>query len=71
MGSCFRDWKIVLVMMSVVTCFAVMNILIKMAISEGMHQLVLVTLRQFVATIFIVPIAYFRERYLNLLNIYS
>ncbi|KAF3324755.1 WAT1-related protein [Carex littledalei] len=62
MGYCFRDWKIVLVMISVVTCFAVMNLLIKMAISEGMHQLVLVTLRQFVATIFIAPIAYFRER---------
>ncbi|XP_078173615.1 WAT1-related protein At3g30340-like isoform X2 [Carex rostrata] len=62
MGSCFRDWKIVLVMISVVACFAVMNILIKMAISEGMNQLVLVTLRQFVATIFIAPVAYFRER---------
>ncbi|KAJ4776768.1 WAT1-related protein [Rhynchospora pubera] len=62
MGSCLRDWKLVLVMLSVTACFSVMNILIKVVITEGMPPLVLVSLRQLVATVFIAPIAYLRER---------
>lgn len=41
---------------------AVMTALVKKALEQGLNRLVLVTLRQLVATIFLAPIAYFKER---------
>ncbi|KAJ3672648.1 hypothetical protein LUZ60_007369 [Juncus effusus] len=42
--------------------FAIMVGLIKKALDEGMNMLVIITLRQLVATVFLAPIAYFKER---------
>ncbi|KAJ1257571.1 hypothetical protein BS78_10G006500 [Paspalum vaginatum] len=39
-----------------------MRALIKKALQEGLDRLVLITLRQLVATVFLAPIAYFKER---------
>lgn len=41
---------------------AVMVSLVKVAMDGGMNPLVLVTLQQLTASIFLAPIAYFRER---------
>ncbi|KAF8662314.1 hypothetical protein HU200_004202 [Digitaria exilis] len=41
---------------------AVTTALLKKALQEGLDRLVLITLRQLVATIFLAPIAYFKER---------
>ncbi|KAJ3672659.1 hypothetical protein LUZ60_007380 [Juncus effusus] len=60
--GCWREWMPFIAMIVVDVGFAVMNTLIKVAISTGMHPLIIVTLRQLIATIFIAPIAYFRER---------
>ncbi|VAI41191.1 unnamed protein product [Triticum turgidum subsp. durum] len=56
------DWKPIVTMLAVVTVFAVMNTLTKMAFNEGMHTTVLIVLRQLTATLFLAPIAYFKER---------
>uniref|UniRef100_A0A0E0H1M3 WAT1-related protein n=1 Tax=Oryza nivara TaxID=4536 RepID=A0A0E0H1M3_ORYNI len=61
MGSC-NSWKPTVTMVGVVVVFAVMNTLTKMAFNEGMRSTVLITLRQLIATLFLAPIAYFRER---------
>lgn len=41
---------------------AVMTALLKQALSQGMNRLVLITFRQMLATVFLGPIAYFKER---------
>uniref|UniRef100_A0ACD5Z9L6 Uncharacterized protein n=1 Tax=Avena sativa TaxID=4498 RepID=A0ACD5Z9L6_AVESA len=56
------DFKATVTMVVVVVVFAVMNTLTKMAFNEGMHTTVLIVLRQLIATLFLAPIAYFRER---------
>ena len=42
---------------------AVMTALLKQALNQGMNRLVLITFRQMLATVFLGPIAYFKERY--------
>ena len=44
---------------------AVTTTLIKKALQEGLDRLVLITLRQLVAIVFLALIAYFKERYRN------
>ncbi|KAF3324757.1 WAT1-related protein [Carex littledalei] len=57
-----EEWKPALAMVAFDIIFAVMTGLIKKALDEGMSKLVIITLRQIVATIFIAPIAFFKER---------
>ena len=59
------DCKPTVAMVAVVVVFAVMNTLTKMAFNEGMHTTVLIVLRQLAATLFLAPIAYFRERFVS------
>ncbi|XXG66988.1 hypothetical protein AAC387_Pa06g0434 [Persea americana] len=56
------EWKPVFAMIAVDVAFAIVNILLKRVLDEGMSHLVLVTYRQAIAAVFIAPIAYFRER---------
>ncbi|KAG6513623.1 hypothetical protein ZIOFF_023955 [Zingiber officinale] len=58
------EWncKPVLTMLAVGMALAVMNIMIKKEIQEGMNRLVFITLRHLVATLFMAPIAFFHER---------
>lgn len=45
--------------------YAVMNIVIKVALEDGLNHYVFVTYRQLVATLAISPVAYFAERYVE------
>ncbi|KAL6629336.1 hypothetical protein ACP70R_029101 [Stipagrostis hirtigluma subsp. patula] len=55
-------WRPVMAMLVYNLIFAVMASLVKKALEEGLNTLVLITLRQLVATVFLAPIAYFKER---------
>lgn len=52
-----------MVMLLIDAAYGVINSLIKKSLDQGLNELVLVTLRQLIATAFLAPIAYFRERY--------
>nr|CAD1831083.1 unnamed protein product [Ananas comosus var. bracteatus] len=58
----WREWGPVAVMVAADVGFAVMNVMIKKVIDEGMDRLVIVTLRQLVATFFMAPIAKTRPK---------
>ena len=60
-----HDWKPVIAMLVFDLISAVTTALIKKALQEGLDRLVLITLRQLVATVFLALIAYFKERYRN------
>ncbi|VAI41042.1 unnamed protein product [Triticum turgidum subsp. durum] len=57
-----QEWKPVMGMLAFDLISAVMTALVKKALEQGLNRLVLVTLRQLVATIFLAPIAFFKER---------
>ena len=65
------EWKPVIAMLVFDLISAVTTALIKKALQEGLDRLVLITLRQLVATVFLAPIAYFRERYVQKCDIFS
>ncbi|GJN18750.1 hypothetical protein PR202_gb05946 [Eleusine coracana subsp. coracana] len=56
------EWRPVIAMLVFNLISAVMTALVKMALQQGINTLVLITLRQLVATAFLAPIAYFKER---------
>jgi large subunit ribosomal protein L9e len=60
------EWRPVVGMLAFDLITAVMSALVKKALERGLDRLVLVTLRQLVATIFLAPIAYFKERYAHI-----
>jgi len=55
-------WRPVMGMLAFDLITAVMTALVKKALEQGLNRLVLITLRQLVATVFLAPIAYFKER---------
>jgi len=60
-----HDWKPVIAMLVFDLISAVTTTLIKKALQEGLDRLVLITLRQLVAIVFLALKAYFKERYRN------
>ncbi|KAG0453193.1 hypothetical protein HPP92_025857 [Vanilla planifolia] len=60
------DFKPAAVMVVVSVAYAVMNVLVKEAIDGGMSGLVLITLRQLVAVLFMAPVAFVTERNVGL-----
>lgn len=62
------EWRPVMAMLVFNLISAVMTALVKEALQQGLNSLVLITLRQLVATVFLAPIAYFKERYLKILH---
>ncbi|KAL6848423.1 hypothetical protein ACP4OV_021717 [Aristida adscensionis] len=56
------EWRPAMTMLVFNLSSAVMTALVKKALGEGLNMLVLITLRQLVATVFLAPIAYFKER---------
>ncbi|XP_008677377.1 nodulin protein isoform X1 [Zea mays] len=56
------EWRPVMAMLVFNLISAVMTALVKKALQQGLNALVLITLRQLVATLFLAPIAYFKER---------
>lgn len=61
MAAC-QKWKPVIVIVTVYFLMAVMNILFKKILDEGMNQLIIMTYRLTAAAVFLGPIAYFCER---------
>ncbi|EOY23796.1 hypothetical protein QUC31_008437 [Theobroma cacao] len=59
--SC-AEWKPFIAMIAIDFLFAVVNILLKKVLDEGMNHLVLITFRLTISTIFLAPIGYFWER---------
>ncbi|KAL6861397.1 hypothetical protein ACP4OV_017097 [Aristida adscensionis] len=61
-AGCMEQWMPTVAMVATYVVIAVMTALIKEALNQGMNMLVLITFRQMVATVFLGPIAYFKER---------
>ncbi|KAF8379883.1 hypothetical protein HHK36_027348 [Tetracentron sinense] len=57
-----NEWQPVIVMIAVDFAFAIVNVLLKKVLNEGINHLVLITYRQSISTLFLAPIAYFWER---------
>ncbi|PON93003.1 Plant-drug/metabolite exporter [Trema orientale] len=60
-GKSCDEWKPFIAMVGVDFVFAVLNILLKKVLDEGMDHLVLVTYRLSISAIFLAPISYFWE----------
>ncbi|KAK3024611.1 LOW QUALITY PROTEIN: hypothetical protein RJ639_043939 [Escallonia herrerae] len=60
--NCFQEWKLVLAMVTVDLALAIVNILLKKVLSEGLNHLIIIIYRQSISTILLTPIAYFWER---------
>ncbi|XP_062232912.1 WAT1-related protein At4g01440-like [Phragmites australis] len=61
-AGCTEQWMPTAAMVATNVVIAIMTALIKQALNQGMNRLVLITFRQMVATVFLVLIAYFKER---------
>ncbi|CAL5045084.1 unnamed protein product [Urochloa decumbens] len=61
-AGCMEQWMPTAAMVATNVVIAIMTALIKQALNQGMNRLVLITFRQMVATVFLGPIAYFKER---------
>ncbi|KAB2000983.1 hypothetical protein ES319_D12G269400v1 [Gossypium barbadense] len=59
--SC-NEWNPFFLMIAIDFSFAVVNILLKKVLDDGMNHLVLITFRLSISTIFLAPIGYFWER---------
>lgn len=63
MSGC-QKWKPVVVILAVYFVMAVLNFLFKKILDKGKSHLVIITYRLTTAAIFLMPVAYFHERYL-------
>ncbi|KAL5096924.1 hypothetical protein RYX36_001251 [Vicia faba] len=61
MKSC-EEWKPFMIMIAIDVSFAIVNILLKKVLEEGMNHLVFITYRLSIATVFVGSIGYFKER---------
>ncbi|XP_039836354.1 WAT1-related protein At4g01440-like isoform X2 [Panicum virgatum] len=61
-AGCMEQWMPTAAMVTTSVVIAIMTALIKQALNQGMNRLVLITFRQMLATVFLGPIAYFKER---------
>lgn len=62
MSGC-QKWKPVVVILAVYFVMAVLNFLFKKILDKGKSHLVIITYRLTTAAIFLMPVAYFHERY--------
>ncbi|GJN01141.1 hypothetical protein PR202_ga18381 [Eleusine coracana subsp. coracana] len=60
--GCSEKWMPTAAMVTTNIVIAIMTALLKQALNLGMNRLVLITFRQMAATVFLAPIAYFKER---------
>ncbi|KAF8028087.1 hypothetical protein BT93_E0872 [Corymbia citriodora subsp. variegata] len=61
-GRSCDEWKPFFVMLAIDFAFAIVNILLKKVLEEGIDHLVLITYRLAISSIFLSPIGYFLER---------
>ncbi|PIA34956.1 hypothetical protein AQUCO_03700306v1 [Aquilegia coerulea] len=57
-----NEWQPIVIMVAIDFALAIVNLLLKNVLDEGMDHLVLITYRTSMATILLAPIAYFWER---------
>ncbi|XP_004308749.1 PREDICTED: WAT1-related protein At3g30340-like isoform X2 [Fragaria vesca subsp. vesca] len=62
MVNCCGQWKTVVAMIGINLALAMVNVLLKLTLDKGVHNLVLVTYRQSIACGLLTPIAFFWER---------
>ncbi|KAI9126397.1 hypothetical protein K1719_002818 [Acacia pycnantha] len=62
MSMLFCKWKPIALMILVNLALALVNLLLKKVLSEGLSFLTIITYRQIVSTFFLTPIAFFYER---------
>ncbi|KAK9145907.1 hypothetical protein Sjap_005810 [Stephania japonica] len=60
--QCCSEWQPVLAMVAIDFALAILNVLLKKVIDQGLEHLILITYRTAIATVFLAPITYFRER---------
>ncbi|GFY93550.1 nodulin MtN21 /EamA-like transporter family protein [Actinidia rufa] len=60
--DCCEQWKPFIAMVAVDFALAVVNILLKKVLNEGISHLLIITYRQSISAIFLAPVAYFWER---------
>ncbi|KAL5572253.1 hypothetical protein UlMin_021850 [Ulmus minor] len=60
--SCCGQWEPLLTMIAINFAFAIVNLLLKKTLDEGVNNLIIVAYRQTISAIFLIPIAYFWER---------
>lgn len=63
MGWSCVEWKPFSLMLAIDLAFAIVNILLKKVLDEGMNHLVFITYRLVISAVFLAPIGYFVERY--------
>nr|CAB3466710.1 unnamed protein product [Digitaria exilis] len=61
-AGCMEQWMPTAAMVATNVVIAIMTALIKQALNQGINRMVLITFRQMLATLFLGPIAYFKER---------
>ncbi|KAM5555850.1 WAT1-related protein [Rosa sericea] len=62
MVNCYGQWKPVVAMIGINLALAIVNVLLKLTLDKGVHNLVVVTYRQLISCVFLTPIAFFWER---------
>lgn len=60
------EWTPFIAMIAIDFAFAIVNIMLKKALDNGMNHLIIITYRLAGSTIFLAPISYFLERYCRL-----
>ncbi|KAM7280281.1 hypothetical protein ACFE04_007415 [Oxalis oulophora] len=61
MATSCNEWKPSILMIVIEFSFALVNILLKKVLDEGINHLVLITYRLFISTMFLAPFSYFWE----------
>ncbi|PKI76548.1 hypothetical protein CRG98_003099 [Punica granatum] len=56
------EWKPFIMMLAIDSAFAVVNILLKTVLEDGINHLVLITYRLLISAVFLAPIGYLWER---------
>ncbi|KAM5555848.1 WAT1-related protein [Rosa sericea] len=58
----YREWMPTVAMVAINLAFAGVNVLLKLTLDKGVHNLVVVTYRQLISCVLLTPIAFFWER---------
>ncbi|XP_016652232.1 PREDICTED: WAT1-related protein At3g30340-like [Prunus mume] len=60
--NCCEQWKPVVAMLVINFALAMVNVLLKKTLDQGLNHLIIVTYRQSISAVFLAPIAFFWER---------
>ncbi|PRQ58663.1 putative EamA domain-containing protein [Rosa chinensis] len=61
MVNFYGQWKPVVAMIGINLALAIVNVLLKLTLDKGVHNLVVITYRQSISCVFLTPIAFFWE----------